>query len=62
MHVKPLPDRTVHDPEHGNLLPPEGRNVPDNQYWFARLECGDVIQCEPPAEDAPASARKTKSE
>lgn len=48
MYVKPVQGRTVPDPSRGDALPPEGRDVPDNQYWQRRLIDGDVEQVTPP--------------
>ncbi|MGF6486653.1 DUF2635 domain-containing protein [Pseudomonas frederiksbergensis] len=40
--VLPAPGRVVPDPETGDLLPPEGREVPDNAWWRRRLADGDI--------------------
>lgn len=48
MYVKPAPGVRVIDPNRGDYLPEGGREVPDEQYWFRRLECGDVVAAEPP--------------
>ncbi|QLI80792.1 DUF2635 domain-containing protein [Chitinibacter fontanus] len=42
MKVKPSAGLHVPDPERGGFLPPEGAEVPDNQYWQRRLNDGDV--------------------
>lgn len=44
MRVVPGVGRTVPDPERGDLLPPEGREVPKNQYWMRRLLDQDVVK------------------
>lgn len=48
MYVKPLENRQVPDPFHGDILPPEGRNVSDDQYWQRRILDGDVEMTEDP--------------
>lgn len=47
MHLKPVPGRTVPDPERGCDLPPEGRDVELTQYWQRRIADGDVVQASP---------------
>lgn len=47
MYVKPVEGRIVPDPERGDALPPEGRNVEPNQYWQRRVNDGDVVEAEP---------------
>lgn len=39
----------VRDPDMKDLLPPEGRDVPDTDYWQRRLRDGDVVFAQPPA-------------
>ncbi|MBX6382081.1 MAG: DUF2635 domain-containing protein [Microbispora sp.] len=48
MYVKPAPGLAVRDPDLRDFLPPEGREVPENTYWAARLRDGDVLAAEPP--------------
>ena len=36
MFVKPVKGRSVPDPARGDLLPAEGRNVDENNYWLRR--------------------------
>lgn len=57
MYVKPGPHPTeqgktlkVRIPNTHELLPEEGREVPDNQFWMRRLQHGDVVLAEPAAE------------
>lgn len=38
----------VRDPDLRDLLPAEGRDVPETQYWQRRLMEGDVVLAEPP--------------
>jgi hypothetical protein len=40
--VVPAAGRSVPDPEAGDLLPVEGREVPDNAWWRRRLADGDI--------------------
>ncbi|GAB5992923.1 DUF2635 domain-containing protein [Aeromonas enteropelogenes] len=42
MFVKPNDGRSVPDPDRGDLLPDEGREVSQSQYWFRRQLDGDV--------------------
>jgi hypothetical protein len=44
MFVKPVTGRTIPDPDRGDVLPVEGREVVDNQYWFRRVQDGDVFE------------------
>ena len=57
LYVKPGEGRAVPDPEHGGeLLPAEGRSVPNTAYWQRRLKDHDVIEAEPvPAASESAS-------
>ena len=52
--VAPAVGRSVPDPEAGDLLPVEGREVPDNAWWRRRLADGDVTT-------KPAKAPSTKA-
>lgn len=47
--VVPAAGRVVPDPEAGDLLPPEGRDVPDSAWWRRRLADGDIILKTAPA-------------
>ena len=42
MIIKPVNGKQVYDPEHGDYLPADGRNVEFNQYWARRLTNNDV--------------------
>jgi hypothetical protein len=53
MKVKPAPGRAVRDPSNMQLLPEDGREVPNNQFWQRRLRDGDVVEV--------AEARATRS-
>jgi hypothetical protein len=43
MIVKPATGRAVRDPNTYELLPAEGRDVPDTFFWRRRLRDGDVV-------------------
>jgi ferric-dicitrate binding protein FerR (iron transport regulator) len=43
MKVKPAEGRAVRDERTMQLLPPEGRDVPNSAYWQRRLRDGDVV-------------------
>lgn len=47
MYVKPAADRVVPDPDRGDNLPAEGREVPETQYWLRRLADGDAVRAKP---------------
>lgn len=47
MYVKPVSDRNVPDPDRGDSLPADGREVPETQYWLRRIADGDIEQCSP---------------
>lgn len=53
--VYPVEGRTVPDPERGDTLPAEGREVPHDAYWARRLRASDVTQT------APKAATKAKT-
>lgn len=42
MIIKPVSDKRVYDPDNGDYLPADGRNVEFNQYWARRLTNNDV--------------------
>jgi hypothetical protein len=42
MIIKPVNNKQVHDPDIGDYLPTDGRNVEFNQYWARRLNNHDV--------------------
>lgn len=55
MFVKPGPNpdgpdglHVVRIPHTHGLLPAEGREVPDDQFWTRRQMCGDVVLAESP--------------
>ncbi len=47
MNVKPAPGLRIRDPDLKDLLPDEGREVPDTDYWHRRLRDGDVVEVPP---------------
>ena len=47
MFVQPTKGRSVHDPARGDLLPEEGRNVEESQYWYRREIDGDIKIVQP---------------
>lgn len=55
--VVPAKGRAVPDPETGELLRAEGREVPDDIYWRRRINDADVTIKE---EDAPAKNPSAK--
>lgn len=48
MFVRPAPGLAIRDPDLRDVLPAEGRDVPESQYWYARLRDGDVVAPQPP--------------
>ncbi len=58
MYLIPAQGRAVADPDRGDNLPAEGREVQHTQYWQRRVADGDVSEGQRPTE-ADASA-KTK--
>lgn len=58
MFVKPAPGLTVPDPDRGDALPPEGRNVEPAQYWQRRIADGDVVVADQQPEAAKVSKAK----
>jgi len=53
MFVKPKDGRSVHDPVRGDLLPEEGRNVEESQYWYRREIDGDIEIVQPVKDGEP---------
>lgn len=43
IRVKPVIGRIVRDPERGDDLPPEGREVRRTVYWERCRQAGDVV-------------------
>lgn len=57
MKVFPAPGLKIRDPDLKDLLPEEGREVPDSGYWQRRLRDGDVVIEAP--KQKPAAMPKT---
>ena len=47
MFVKPVTGRSVRCPVKGEFLHESGAEVPDNVFWRARLQQGDVVPVNP---------------
>lgn len=56
MKIKPVEGRVVRDPRTMQILPEEGRDVPDTSFWHRRIRDGDVT-----VEDAPAETPHHRS-
>lgn len=48
MYVQPAPGLSIRDPDLLDFLPPEGREVPDSDYWNRRVIDRDVALATPP--------------
>lgn len=48
-HLVPAQGLILRDPITGEILPPEGKHLPDSKYWRRRLAEGSVTIAEPPA-------------
>lgn len=53
MFVKPTAGRQVPDPDRGDTLPADGREVEPTQYWQRRVNDGDVVEASPQPVPAP---------
>lgn len=61
MKIIPVAGREIRDPESLQLLPAEGREVPDGDlFWTRRILDGDVTVegAEPQQQDKPAPAKE----
>lgn len=47
MYVKASPGLKIRDADLKDLLPDDGRDVPDTDYWLRRLRDGDVVEATP---------------
>lgn len=56
MYVKPAPGMSIRDADLKDLLPAEGRDVPDTDYWQRRLRDGDVVAAKEPVAPAPSKS------
>ena len=61
MIVKPAAGLKVRDPDLKDLLPEEGRNVPDSTYWRRRLRDGDVLITRAPISAGTSARNKVQS-
>lgn len=43
MYVKPAAGLVIRDPDLKDMLPEEGREVPETGYWNRRVRDGDVV-------------------
>jgi hypothetical protein len=59
MYVKAAPGLVIRDPVFLDLLPSEGRDVPESDYWQRRLLDGDVVKANAPPELRAAPAANT---
>ena len=63
MKVMPVEGRAVRDPRNMQLLPDEGREVPDGDpFWVRRVRDGDVTVEEPPPEQGRRGAASASKE
>lgn len=49
MYVQPAKGLSIRDADLLDLLPKDGREVPETDYWHRRLRDGDVVLAKPPA-------------
>ena len=61
MYVKPRDGIEIRDPDLLDLLPREGRQVPDSDYWVRRVIDGDAIECSPPTVTTVPAAQSAAS-
>lgn len=53
MRVKPVdPNAVIRDPHTHRVLPAEGGEVPENNFWTRRLMAGEVVRVEETATKA----------
>jgi len=52
MFMKPAPGLAIRDPDLMDLIPADGRDVPESPYWVRRLRDGDVTLAAPPSVEA----------
>lgn len=58
MFLVPVQGRPVADPDRGDHLPAEGREVAFTQYWQRRVADGDVVEGQRPTEAAQPGKKK----
>lgn len=61
MIIKPVNDKQVYDPDNGDYLPADGRNVELNQYWARRLVDNDVEEVTTDIEQKTQEKKVTKN-
>ncbi len=64
VYVVPTPNEgeiAVRAPIDGARLPDVGRHVAWSEYWARRVNDGDVVLADPPAEEPEAAASEPKS-
>jgi hypothetical protein len=62
MYVIPEKDLRVLDPYLGDSLPPEGREVADNSYWYRQLRDKSVVLGAPPERPSAGAKKSQKKE
>ena len=60
MYVTPAPGLTIPDPDLQDVLPENGRDVPDTPYWQRRIFDHDVSVKAAAAEKPPRSTGSNK--
>ncbi len=65
MRVKPAdPNAVIRDPQTKRPLPPEGGEVPEDNFWLRRLRDGDVVRVHeptPPTGNEPIAPLNTRT-
>lgn len=59
MHVKPAQGYSIRDPDLLDLLPVNGRDVPESDYWHRRLRDKDVELVDPSVKAEPDEPQPT---
>jgi hypothetical protein len=66
MFVRPTdPSSTIRDPHTGRVLPAEGGEVPEDNFWVRRLRDGSVVLVEevrPPTGAEPVTPLTTRGQ
>lgn len=61
MMVKPInPAAVIRDPITKRVLPAEGGDVPESNFWIRRLRAGEVVRIDPPTGAAPIAPLTTR--
>lgn len=61
MIIKPVNCKQVYDPDNGDYLPADGRNVELNQYWARRLVDNDIEEVKTDIEQKTQEKKVTKN-